>query len=105
MIVDADERGPFAVVECDRLRCRSHLALRPAGPAPLYDLVCEAFDWAQDEGWWLDGSAYCPDHWPVGAGASETVADGYAWARVTREPVKGAERRSGPLTGVTARPD
>jgi hypothetical protein len=56
----------FAVIVCDRGGCQAHCAIRPV-PGVAYsmvDLAAVVFDFAEDEGWYLSGSAYCPDHHP-----------------------------------------
>ena len=106
LVVSGEGRDLFGVLECDEGGCRCHVALRPVDVQTSgYELDCAVFDTAYDEGWWLDGSSWCPAHWPEDRpGRPTTVADGFAWVSLTREGVKGAKRRSEPLTPGSARP-
>lgn len=86
LIVDADDYGPFASIECSAPGCRNHLALRPAlASQTLYDLVCAAYDMAADDGWHFSGRAWCPAHAdPELPGRPVRVGDGFDWLKVQR---------------------
>lgn len=94
-VVGEDAQGVYAIIECDRPECRCHVALRPAEGQSAYDTICAAFDIAEDEGWVLVGSAYCPLH--VGDKRARTLGkmgEGYRWADVTHLAANGAQRPS-----------
>ena len=102
LAADGDKFGVFGVMECDWSGCHGHLALRPVEPLTsardLRELLEEVISQAEDDGWLLVGQAYCPRHAPeverVRLERPVTVGDGFMWARVTGEGVKGGQRPS-----------
>lgn len=93
LIVSEDAQGPWAGVECDRRGCFGHVTIRPVGSDwSRYEMACEAFDLADEEGWSLTGRTYCPRHALERARTARRVADGYSWAHTVVEGVKGGPR-------------
>ena len=93
LTVGRDRFGDWATMTCDRRGCECHVSLRPAAEGQTgYDLVCAVFDMAQDDGWRLIGRAYCPEHRLERRWGRPRVSDGYPWARLAREGVKGGQR-------------
>ncbi len=84
IVVDADDLGVWAAVECDKRGCQRHVSARPAAPDwSAYELVCTVFDWAAEEGWRLDGQAWCPDHRLEPRGDRQ-LRDRFDWLRVRK---------------------
>lgn len=91
--VGEDEYGPYATVECDRRGCARHVSIRPVGDDwSGYDMACTVFDMAEDEGWRLVGRTYCPQDALERPQRRPRVGDGYGWAEVHAEAVKGGQR-------------
>ena len=78
--VGRDATGPWAAVQCDRQGCEHHVAVRPGWDgASLYELGCEAFDYAESTGWGLSGRAYCPEHVVERPRRRARIGDGFSW--------------------------
>jgi hypothetical protein len=99
LVVGEDSVGVWVAIDCDHGGCGEHVAVRPAGEGwTRLDLIYTAGDMATDAGWLLRGGTWCQRHTGHGPRARGTVGDGRSWTAVTSEAVKGAKRRSGPLT-------
>lgn len=84
-------------IECDRRGCYAFVTLRdPANPGPTaaLRLARATLELAADEGWRLSGATYCPKHAEDRPERAKTVGDGYVWARIAVEGVKGSQRLS-----------
>jgi hypothetical protein len=92
MTVGSDASGLWASVGCDKRGCYRHVAARPAGHrrVPAYDLICQVFDWAAEDGWELDGRAWCPEHARRRQRLGR-VGEGYDWLRVRRRKGSGQQ--------------
>jgi hypothetical protein len=93
LVIGTDSQGPWVAVECDRRNCFAHVAIRPAASDfSYYDLACIAFDQALEESWRLMGRTYCPLHALERHAERPRIGDGYSWADVRMEGVKGGQR-------------
>jgi hypothetical protein len=72
IVVDRDETGVYGVLECHWSGCDRHVAVRPpadlaVGPELVGSLIDVVAQWAEDDGWLVEGHGWCPAHRARGA--------------------------------------
>lgn len=93
--VGEDSRGLYAVIECDKRGCFGYAAVRPVGAVMVGELVRDAFDMAEADGWLLVGQAFCPRHaGPRADRMTGRVGEGVRWAVVANRLPAGRQRPS-----------
>ena len=76
--VDYDTVSVWAALECDHAGCGRHVSARPRDGEiwSVADMVGTVCEWGMEEGWLLNGRAWCPDHreemsgWEAAPGAT-----------------------------------